>query len=597
MADDPRRTAFDDAAPAAERYDAGAALAQQHRALASDLIPAADLAPVIDFINGQFEDAAMMAKASARVIQFPGRERPVPKQGMKSVYLDHLQIVPSGEYWEKPSQLGFGALRAMVEQTPVLNAVVLTRIRQVSRFCQPSEDGGPGFEIRHIDRKHQVNETEEAAMRELTRFFQNCGWEAKPRVRRRFKRDSFPGFMAKLVRDSLTMDACPIETEWKRDKRLGLDGLYAVDGETIRLCSEDGYQGDDEIFALQVVQGRIASAYTYDDLIYEVRNPRTDVRLAGYGLGETELLVRVVTGFLNAMSYNIAGFDQNAIPKGLLHLSGDYSEADLVAFKRYWNAMVKGVNNAWALPVMVSKDQESKAAFERFGVEFNEMYFAKWMTFLTSLICAIYSMSPDEISFESFSSQKSSLSGNDTEEKLANSKDKGLRPLLSFFEGTFTDFVVSEFSDRYCFRFTGLDPENEDREWEAKKLILTVDELRAEKGYDPHPDEKLGGAPLNPSLVGPWLQLNQPPQGGDFGPEGDGQDFGQPGDEPEDDEEQDPGDADGADPGAPPDGEGEEGASAAPAAPAAPQQQGEFGQGGAPGFAKGGRPFIWSVGE
>ena len=28
--------------------------------------------------------------------------------------------------------------------------------------------------------------------------------------------------------------------------------LYAVDGSTIRLCTEDGYEGDDEIFALQV---------------------------------------------------------------------------------------------------------------------------------------------------------------------------------------------------------------------------------------------------------------------------------------------------------------------------------------------------------
>jgi hypothetical protein len=127
------------------------------------------------------------------------------------------------------------------------------------------------------------------------------------------------------------------------------------------------------VFALQVVQGRPRTAYTYNDLIYVPRNPRTDVRLAGYGLGEPELLIRPVTGYLNAMTYNIKGFDENAIPRGMLHISGDYDANDLVAFKRHWNAMVKGINNAWTLPLMVSKDQDSKASFERFGVEFNEM--------------------------------------------------------------------------------------------------------------------------------------------------------------------------------------------------------------------------------
>ncbi|MBV9201317.1 MAG: hypothetical protein JOY83_16635 [Alphaproteobacteria bacterium] len=113
-----------------------------------------------------------------------------------------------------------------------------------------------------------------------------------------------------------------------------------------------------------------------------MRNPRADVRLAGYGLGEPELLIRVVTGFLNAMSYNIAGFDQNAIPKGILQLTGDYGAEDLAAFRRYWNAMVKGINNAWALPVLTSKDPDGKATFTPFNVEFNEMHFSKWMTLL-----------------------------------------------------------------------------------------------------------------------------------------------------------------------------------------------------------------------
>lgn len=538
--DDARSVLSDPRSPPSERFDAQAELQKAHRPAASDLIPPDHLRPIIDHINRSMEQAAL---AKSQVIPFPGRDKQSSKRGMQSVFVDDMQIFASGEYWEKPSPLGYEAMRQMVDQTPVLSAVVLTRARQVARFCAPSEDGGIGFEVRHTDKGHKPSDAEKGAMKELTTFFQNCGWERNARARKRLRRDNFPTFVSKLVRDSLTMDAAPIETEMMQDRSQGIDGLYAVDGATIRLCTDEGYEGDDAIFALQVVQGRIATPYTYEDLIYEVRNPRTDVRLAGYGLGETELLIRTVTGFLNAMNTNIQGFSDNAIPRGLLQLTGDYSQEDLDAFRRLWNGMVKGTNNAWTLPVLVSKDQEGKASFEKFGVDFDEMMFSKWMTFLTSLICAIYGMSPDEINFESFAASKSSLSGSDTTEKLADSKDKGLRPLMSYLENTLTDFVVSEFNQDWCFRWVGMDPEDADKAWEAKKLVLTVDELRAEKGYPPHPDPQLGAAPLNPALVGPWLQLNHPPPGGDFGGQDDGQDFG--GEDP------DAGGPDGM-PGAPP---------------------------------------------
>ena len=525
MSDDPRRTAFDTTAPADERYDAQAQLQKTYRPTLSDLIPAPEVQQVIDHIVADLDQQAM-AK-SAQVIQFPTSER-ARGRGMQSVYLDDLQIFASGDWYEKPSPIGFESLRQMVDQTPVLNAVILTRIRQMSAFCRPQEQEDQlGFQIRHMDKSHELTPDEEESTKLLTRFIQNSGWEFKPRARQRLKRDAFPHLMAKLVRDTLTMDAAPIETEMKRDRALGVDGLYAVDGATIRLCTEHGYDGNDEVFALQVVQGRTRTAYTYNDLIYVPRNPRTDVRLAGYGLGEPELLIRTVTGYLNAMTYNIKGFDENAIPRGMLHISGDYDANDLVAFKRHWNAMVKGINNAWTLPLMVSKDQESKASFERFGVEFNEMYFAKWMSFLTSIICAIYSIDPSEINFESFSSSgRSSLSGDDTVEKIAASKDKGLRPLMGYFESMLSDYVISEFGDKYVFRFVGLDQEDASRKWEKAKLASTWGELRAEIGQKAT-NTPLDDAPLNPSLVGPWMQTQQQQ---DFGQEpGDEQD-GQPSD-------------------------------------------------------------------
>lgn len=424
-------------------------------------------------------------------------------------------------------------LREMVAATPVLNAVILTRVNHVRRFAKQNDSGeGPGFTIRHREKDHRLTEAEKRSIELLNRFFSNCGWEFDPRQRKALRRDSLPEFLAKSVRDSLALDSAPIETEMKRDIKLGMDGFYAVDGATIRLCTEDGYEGDDEVFALQVIQSRICMAYTSADLIYELRNPMSHVHSGGYGLSEVELLVRVVTGFLNAMAYNIKGFDDNAIPKGLLHLSGGYGKEDLLAFKTFWNAMVKGINNAWALPVLVSPDQESKASFERFGVEFNEMYFSKWMTFLVAIICALFGMSPEEINFESFSAARSSLSGTDTEEKLASSKDKGLVPLLSYYEGIFTDYIVSGFDEKYVFRWTGLDEEDRKAKEERQKIYCTINEMRAKDGEEMIKDEVMGNAPVNPSLMGLYMQQQQAKQQ----PE---QDFGEPEKDPDERGKQD----------------------------------------------------------
>lgn len=495
----------------------------------SDLIPASNLQPIIDYINQDMEQQAM-AKAlqKGKVIPFPSNAIKDRRPGMQSVWIDDLQINVQGEFFDRPGQFSFDTMRAMVEQTPVLNAVIMTRQRQVSRFCRPQKGGkGPGFKIASREATENIDDNEKNTIQLLQSFITNCGWETRPRQRLRLKRDNFQGFVAKLVRDSLTMDSMAIETEWKRDKSLGLDGMYAVDGATIRLCTEAGYEGDDEIFALQVVQGQIRAAYTYDDLIYVPRNPRTDVLAGGYGIAETELLIRVVTGFLNAFTYNTKYFDSNSIPKGVLNLYGNYSDEDINSFKRYWNGMVKGINNAWALPVMVSKDNESKADFTEFGTSVNEIMFAKWMTFLASIICAIYGIAPDEINFESFTAGTSSLSGSDTEEKLSFSKDKGLRPLLSYLESTLSEYVIGEFSDKYEFQFTGLDEEDPQQVWERKKMTRTVNEIRAEDGID-KADGKWGDAPLNPSLVGAWQQEAMPPP----------EDYGQPGAQPGGDDQQ-----------------------------------------------------------
>lgn len=507
MADNILQTAHNPDAPDNERLDA---LAQAQKQFMPSSVP--DLSELVSHIARAQQDAEFYQSLSLQkslqsrtAVPYPSKAvQEGQTRGMQSVYIDDRQLEIVGDWYEKPSNFNFLSMRHMVDRTPLLSAIIMTRIRQVARFCRANSTGtGPGFTVK--PKRHMGKQTQK--MRDdiqlLNGFFSNCGWENNPRERQRLGRDSFSGLMGKLVRDSLVMDSAPIECEYKRNRRLGMDGFYAVDGSTIRLCSEEGYKGDNEIFALQVVQGNIRTAYTFDDLIYVPRNPRTDILQGGYGMSECELLVTTVTGFLNAMTYNQKFFDSNAIPHGILHLAGDYNQDDLASFKRYWNSMVRGINNAWSLPVLTSKNGESKASFEKFGTEIQDVQFAKWMTFLTAITCAIYGMAPEEINFESFTSGASRLSGNNTEEKIIHSKDKGLRPLLSHFEDLFSDYIVSDFDNQYEFAFVGLDDKPFDQAFKEETTTLTLNEMRQLRGHAPVPGD-WGNAPLNPTVQQAW---------------------------------------------------------------------------------------------
>jgi hypothetical protein len=548
MTDTARALLADPRAPADERYDAQMELqkASTSGGLAAALMPNKDVAEVVDYIRNDLEEQSFIKSISApRIVQFPAKNAGRP--GMQSVYLDDMQISWQGAYFDKPGTLNFSTLRAMADGTPLIASIIMTRVRQVMRFCAPQEAGeGPGFAIRHVEKDHALSDAESESIQLLTKFIQNCGWEWNPRQRRRLKRDDFPTFMAKSVRDTLIMDNAPIETEMKRERALGIDGFYAVDGATVYLVNELDYKGEDEIFACQVVNGQIRAAYSYDDLILVPRNPTSNILNGGYGMSELEFLVKIVTGFLNALEINLSGMSKNSIPRGFMTLVGNYGEQDLAAFKRYWSATVKGANNRFNMPVMVSKDSESKAEFHEIGNQVDEVMYQKWMELLGAMACAVYSIAPEEINWTSYSASKSSLSGNDTTEKLAQSMDKGLRPLLSYYQNMFSDYVLSEFSDKYVFRFVGLDEEDQQQRFEARKIAQTWNEFRAGEGLDAI-DGPMGDAPMNPSFIGPWMQAEgigqqQPEQGGEQ------EDFGTPPDEDQGqdagDEQGDPGDAD-----------------------------------------------------
>lgn len=426
---------------------------------------------------------------------------------------------------ERPFGFGFNQLREIVRQDVQIDLIISTRIAQMLRFLKPtSTEWQPGFRIAFKDPNREVTDRDSKRLQAVASYLQNCGLEADPRKRRAYRRDDLRAFTQKHVRDSLTMDAAPIEIIPTAGGRT--HGWMAVDAATIFLTDPTfGLAGNanehhppqlntllgrldfadpTQVTAVRNVDGVITAWYTHQDLLYPIRNPSSDERRYGYGDAEPESVIRMVTGFLNAMTYNQRALSDNSVPPGVLVMYGDFEDDDLDFLRNDWLSEVSGASNRHRLPVMVSKDkQEGGVSYVSTGHQISDVSWAKWITLLTAIKCSRYLMDPTEIAFESYHAGNSSPlnAGADTQERITSSRDKGLHTMLDWYAGTLNE-LVGEVDGETMIEWTGLDISKEEA-LAREKDLSTFGELRAKYGMSATDvAEELLNAPLNPALTG-----------------------------------------------------------------------------------------------
>ena len=142
MPDTAAKVAFDNLAPQGERTEALSELQRNavHSGL-SDLLPNDAVQDVVSYIRNDLIEQEMNKAIRANVVPFPSTRSKNHERGMQSVVLDDWQLSVQGDWWERPSALGFDSMRLLCDQTPILSAVVLTRTRQVQRFCRVNKEG------------------------------------------------------------------------------------------------------------------------------------------------------------------------------------------------------------------------------------------------------------------------------------------------------------------------------------------------------------------------------------------------------------------------------------------------------------------------
>ncbi|QMV48601.1 portal protein [Bacillus phage vB_BsuM-Goe10] len=432
--------------------------------------------------------------------QFSGDslEKSERAQGAKSIIEDPLALSQNNGYKEKPQSLDFDTLRRMSVRNTVVGAIIQTRVNQVSTFSQPARytKDGVGFEIKLRDPKATPTPEQRQRALAIENFIENCGYDYNP------GRDNFDTLLRKIVRDSLTFDQLTFEIV---EDRLGRPAeVHAVDASTVRAAEVEANNGEDYIHPtdiededgikwVQIVNGQVVAEFTGSQLAFGVRNPRTDLSIQPYGLSELEILVKQITSHLWAEDYNSRYFSQGGTTKGILNMKGqNVSRTQLDAFRRQWTAQLSGTTGSWKTPVVSVEGLE----YINVSQSNREMEYEMWMNYLINICCAVYQIDPSEVNFPNRGGAGGTSGGGlgdgGIEDRLKNSRDKGLRPLLRFIESIINRYIIRRFSDEFTFNFVGLNGETEQERLEISnkqvRAFKTINEVRKENDLPPIED-------------------------------------------------------------------------------------------------------------
>lgn len=431
----------------------------------------------------------------------------------RALFHDPYSVIDWGGWRERPSSLTYETLRQMTTRNTVIAALIQLRCNQVAQFARPQQGKyDRGFRVIKRDRRDRwksMTPAEQKKANEIERMIETTGIllpDEKPA-----DRDSFALFVKKSVRDILTYDQWCWEKQ--RDRRGLVSRFICLPAETIRPAVADvehlaPEEQHSRVAYVQVYEDSVIAEFSPEDLAWCVMNPRSDLRVNGFGYSPVEQLMHLVTAWLFGFEYNQRFFSQGSAIKGILNIKGAIPDKQLRAFRRMWYSQVTGVTNAWRTPILNSEDIQ----WQSLHSTNREMEFSAWMDWLTKLTCAVYGADPVEINFQfGNTGQSHSLNEGKQESKLTESKDKGLRPLMDHIADSMNRHLVWDLDPEFEFAFVGLDADDEEKEREARIKEVTnyrmVDEVRADDDMPPLPDGL--GQVINNAT---WLQFAQAKQ-------------------------------------------------------------------------------------
>ena len=423
------------------------------------------------------------------------------KGGPRSAFERPLQAAYGFGWKERVVCNAFEVARELTYSAPVIGVIISTRANECLPFTRRSLNRfSPGFRVVLRDEKEKPTKKSQERAKELERFVEHTGDPETSALR-----DSFTSLVYKVATDSLMFAQFGIEIVPDRSGRPAQ--FYAVDASTLRIAQHaKPYETDNiekEIRYVQVVDGRIVTAYTHEQLIFAIRNPSTDVRMAGYGISELEKVQRACSAILDAWQYNVRAFTQGTNIRGIINIREPMGAEQFEDFREDLYRWTRGVDNAHGTTVMNSEQGFDYTDLSRSN---RDLEYGEWTNFLIRIICSEYNMATDQIGFNYGNvGQDNALGQNSNEWKITQARERGLRPLLDHIFSALNHRLIYPLDENFRMEYVGLDQMTPEAAENYNNLRVrttrTINELRAEADQEPLPDGT-GDIILDPT----WLQ-------------------------------------------------------------------------------------------
>lgn len=378
------------------------------------------------------------------------------------------------------------AIRKIVAENIAPQLIIGQRVDDVLRYATlSSHPWRPGWHFELMDPKAHPSRQDLKDMREAEEFLQNSNIEtgyAAPLKRDEAQTPDFQGFLSGLVRDTLTFDGIAIWT--RRDSNGRVKQYSLLPAGNIRLVDPRmGYLEDKSIYAVAVDEaGSVIHTFKREEVIWYRRNVRTDPFVGPYGYPEPEMAMKLIQGYQNAVDLNLDAFNRSAIPNGILTLlGGGWNQKQVDVLSRVWNNLKRGVSKSWALPVIAPPKDGKLEILDLQNLKDKDVRYQDFMNMVAAGFCLIYRFPPRRFGY------RTSGKGPDAEplpdkttQELADADDPGLPVLLGHVENVINPYIIWSRWPHLKLVFTGKNPKEDAREYEAKRNAQTWKEARAE---------------------------------------------------------------------------------------------------------------------
>jgi len=386
------------------------------------------------------------------------------------------------------------ALRKIVRENIAPNLIIGMRCDDMVRYSEPSNHPWkPGWRIEVFQGDKHPTSDDKKQIKEAEDYLWNSGANfSYTKALDRDKEDlcDFQKFLIAGTRDTLTFDGLAINTQRDGKGRIVEYGLLPAGN--IRLVGPAGYLENPDAYAVAVNEGGVVQkAYSRDQLIWAVRNARVDPEYSvsmtrGYGYPEIDVALKLISCFQNVIDYNTDIFQKSGVPNGILLLTGNgWLQKQVDVLMRMWRNLKTGITKALALPVLAAPQGAKVEIVDLSKIHGDEALYQDLLNLMMGAYCTVYRFPVHRMGY------RVSGKGPDTKEDpltkaaMVDNDDPGLIALLSFWAKVINENMIWPRWQHLRFRFTGMNPKEDAREYEFKKNAMTWKEARAESDLPP----------------------------------------------------------------------------------------------------------------